>query len=554
MGINIEAEKRAYKKFIAAGMTPQGACALIGNLEAESDGFYTNRVEYLCLKRLKEKGKNYTDKTYTAAVDSGKITREEFLHPLPGKQYGYGLAQWTSPDRKAGLYDLIKSKHKSIADEELQITYLLDELRGNYSDVMQVLKTATSIRAASDVVLKRFESPADTGEAVCAGRAARGRAFYDSYVKNTVEEDTKVGVRVSNCGHDEKHKYTGGLAGDQTGTEWYLCSWYTYPWNYVLRWKEEELGNLFADLAIEAAENDKIGYDQGQRTTFGVQLQAVGWRPSKIRIACETDCSKGTIDLIRAVGYLKGITDLQNCGNVMTYTGNMMTWFSSSTGKKYFEVLTGKYLTDSSLAKRGDINLNTLHHVNVTVDNGANAGTSISTSKDYLSKGDSGSDVKAMQIMLVACGYSCGPAGADGDFGSNTDKALRAFQKANDLTVDGQYGPKSKAKLEKLYNKKVSAPTSIKKTVDEVAKEVIAGKWGTGNARKSALEQTGYDYNAVQKKVNEILSDSSAKKSITEIAKEVIAGKWGNGDVRKKNLEAAGYNFAEVQKKVNELL
>ena len=90
MSINVEAEKRAYKKFRQAGMTAAGACGLIGNLEAESDGFYTNRVEYLCLKRLKEKGKVYTHATYTAAIDSGKISCEEFLHPLSGKQYGYG--------------------------------------------------------------------------------------------------------------------------------------------------------------------------------------------------------------------------------------------------------------------------------------------------------------------------------------------------------------------------------------------------------------------------------------------------------------------------------
>ena len=100
MSINVEAEKRAYKKFRQAGMTAAGACGLIGNLEAESDGFYTNRVEYLCLKRLKEKGKVYTHATYTAAIDSGKISCEEFLHPLSGKQYGYGLAQWTSPGRE----------------------------------------------------------------------------------------------------------------------------------------------------------------------------------------------------------------------------------------------------------------------------------------------------------------------------------------------------------------------------------------------------------------------------------------------------------------------
>ena len=46
----------------------------------------------------------------------------------------------------------------------------------------------------------------------------------------------------------------------------------------------------------------------------------------------------------------------------------------------------------------------------------------------------------------------------------------------------------------------------------------------------------------------------STKKSVTEIAKEVIAGKWGNGDARKKALTKAGYDYEAVQKKVNELL
>lgn len=44
------------------------------------------------------------------------------------------------------------------------------------------------------------------------------------------------------------------------------------------------------------------------------------------------------------------------------------------------------------------------------------------------------------------------------------------------------------------------------------------------------------------------------KKSITEIAREVINGKWGNGDVRKQRLASAGYNYAEVQNEVNKLL
>jgi len=100
-----------------------------------------------------------------------------------------------------------------------------------------------------------------------------------------------------------------------------------------------------------------------------------------------------------------------------------------------------------------------------------------------------------------------------------------------------------------------SATPSATKSVTEIAKEVIAGKWGNGDERKKKLTAAGYDYATVQKKVNELLSGSgTATKSVTEIAKEVTAGKWGNGDERKKKLTAAGYDYAAVQKKVNELL
>ena len=96
----------------------------------------------------------------------------------------------------------------------------------------------------------------------------------------------------------------------------------------------------------------------------------------------------------------------------------------------------------------------------------------------------------------------------------------------------------------------VAAVKDNKKSIEEIAKEVIAGKWGVGLERKEKLTNAGYDYTEVQNKVNYLLSH----KSTEEIAKEVIAGKWGNGAARKKKLEAAGYNYSEVQKKVNELL
>lgn len=97
--------------------------------------------------------------------------------------------------------------------------------------------------------------------------------------------------------------------------------------------------------------------------------------------------------------------------------------------------------------------------------------------------------------------------------------------------------------------------TSSKKSVDEIAKEVMAGKWGNGDDRKKKLTAAGYDYSAVQKKVNELCKQpTSSKKSIDTIAKEVIAGKWGNGNDRKKKLTAAGYDYSAVQKRVNALL
>ena len=92
------------------------------------------------------------------------------------------------------------------------------------------------------------------------------------------------------------------------------------------------------------------------------------------------------------------------------------------------------------------------------------------------------------------------------------------------------------------------------KPIDEVAKEVIRGEWGNGEDRKARLTQAGYDYSAVQERVNEILNPQPQRKSIDEIAKEVIAGQWGNNPERKRRLAQAGYDYNAVQKRVNQLM
>ena len=100
---------------------------------------------------------------------------------------------------------------------------------------------------------------------------------------------------------------------------------------------------------------------------------------------------------------------------------------------------------------------------------------------------------------------------------------------------------------------KYDAEPTATKSVEAIAKEVIAGKWGNGATRKDKLTKAGYNYAEIQAMVNKLLK-TPAKKSIDEIAKEVINGKWGNGATRKTRLTQAGYDYAEVQKKVNQLL
>ena len=65
-----------------------------------------------------------------------------------------------------------------------------------------------------------------------------------------------------------------------------------------------------------------------------------------------------------------------------------------------------------------------------------------------LCNGCEGEDVKALQLALIALGFSCGSWGADGEFGDCTEMAVRAFQAAHNLEVDGEYGPETRAALE----------------------------------------------------------------------------------------------------------
>lgn len=116
----------------------------------------------------------------------------------------------------------------------------------------------------------------------------------------------------------------------------------------------------------------------------------------------------------------------------------------------------------------------------------------------------------------------------------------------------------SAASWRKLATKAVKIATikPVKKSVNTIAREVLAGKWGNGTDRKSRLTKAGYDYNKVQAAVNKLVkaSQMTQDKVINAVAHEVIAGRWGNGQERIDRLTAAGYIPDKIQKRVNELM
>lgn len=97
-------------------------------------------------------------------------------------------------------------------------------------------------------------------------------------------------------------------------------------------------------------------------------------------------------------------------------------------------------------------------------------------------------------------------------------------------------------------------PQPGKKSNDEIAKEVLAGKWGNNPQRRDSLIAAGYDYNAIQAIVNGAVGnpvEAPARKSNAVVAQEVLAGAWGNNPERKQRLEAAGYDYQAIQNIVN---
>jgi len=234
---------------------------------------------------------------------------------------------------------------------------------------------------------------------------------------------------------DENGKAQGGKAGNQTGRELRKQAWYKHKKGWrVFRAKDPEVAAKIAQDAKWAVANRMIGYDQGQRTTLYSVSKPLGFNCKLVKIACECDCSA----LVRVC---------------CAYAGVMLPNFRTPTepaallNSGAFEEMVGAKYTDSpNYLAAGDILCTrTQGHTVIVGNDGPKAGQ---TPPEGLSRGDYGTAVRAMQEALLGWDGKCLPKyGADGDFGKETEDAVKAFQKARGLPATGIYDEATRAAL-----------------------------------------------------------------------------------------------------------
>lgn len=176
-------KSRIWEFFKEKGFTECGIAGLMGNIQAESS-FKANN-----LQSTGNTGLRLSDEEYTEKVNSGEYSRDNFRKD----GHGYGLVQWTYHTRKAALYDYAKKASKSIGDLEMQLVFMYNELK-EYADVFKVLKTATTVKEASDIVMLKYERPYDQSEKAMAKRASYGEAIYKEFASDVKKVSVNVPV------------------------------------------------------------------------------------------------------------------------------------------------------------------------------------------------------------------------------------------------------------------------------------------------------------------------------------------------------------------------
>lgn len=395
------------------GFTDAGAAGTIGNMDAESALRPNN------LQDTYNRTSGMSDEQYTMAVDNGTYTN--FIYD----SFGYGLCQWTYFSRKKALLNFAKQKNKSIGDLTMQLEFFINELQQNFSGVYRTLTTSTNVKTCSDTMLFNFEAP-ENASAKSQQRYNMSITYYNKFTKG---ETTQMSTNTYQKGIKKQlSKYFVSTEFDCHGSG---CCSTTLINPKLIEYLNKIREHFNAPITISSGyrciiHNRNVGGATGSRHSKGDAADIIvkGHNPREVAQYAESIGIKG-IGLYETAkdGYFvhvdtrdyKSFWYGQACVARTTFGGNSSSFSSTSS--------------------------------------------STTVTKNYMSVGDSGDNVKGLQQLLINLGYlSSGED--DGIYGNATRQAVINFQKKKDLAADGLAG---KATLDALYE--ASNATSAKKTI-----------------------------------------------------------------------------------------
>lgn len=482
-----------WKYFENKKFNPYAIAGIMGNMKAESNLLPNN------LQNAYEKSLGMTDEQYTKAVDNGTYTN--FIHDSAG----YGLVQWTYWSLKEDLYNLCKERNKSISDIQCQLDCLYQQLTNN--KLLGSLNSTTSVRAASDIFLIKFERPKDQSEKVQIARANYGQEFYNQFAGRTVKGGTESKMKYNNTNkplicmmtNSTCYKETGrmavkGILWHSTGANNPWLKRYVQPSDnasdkteLLAKLGKNQYKNDWNHISVEAGLNAWIG-KLANGTVATVQTMPWDYRPWGCGSGRRGSCNNGWIqfeiceDALTDKAYFEAV--YKEACELTAYLCKMFS-LNPKDSVNFNGVSVPVILCHQDSYKlglgsnHGDV-YNWFNKYGKTMDNvrndvaalmtssgtvitnSAQTSTTINLSSSCLGKGDKGPEVEQLQKNLIKLGYSCGSCGADGDFGNDTKKAVIKFQKEHGLSADGLVGPLTQAAIKTALGKltPVSKPVS----------------------------------------------------------------------------------------------
>lgn len=389
------------------GFSDFGVAGLMGNLDAES-ALRPNNLQDTYSKSL-----GLSDAEYTAKVDDGSYTN------FVKDSAGYGLAQWTYWSRKENLLNYAKEKKKSIGDLEMQLEFLVKELKTSYANsVYNILINATTVQQASDVVLMNFERPANAASKK-SQRAAMGQVYYDKYAKGV--ENTTMAANTYKKG--QKTKLSENFVSTEFDCHGKGCCSETTVNPQLVEYVQKIRDHFGKSITVTsgyrcATHNKNVGGATGSRHSKGDAADIVvsGVTPAEVAKYAES------------IG-IKGI------GLYETSADGHFTHIDTRDVKSFWY--------GQAQAKR-----TTFGGSSTTTET-----TPVTPTSNNLVFGSEGDRVKTLQENLIKLGYDLGKTGADGDFGTKTLTAVKDFQQKHNLKVDGIVGPATEKAIKEAINK-----------------------------------------------------------------------------------------------------